>query len=416
MNKENIAFLVMRYGVEINGGAEYHCKMLAERLTPFYNVTVLTTCVKNYITGKNEYQEGDEVINQVLVRRFIADPSNREHEWEYAKKSKRAYKWRRFLYKLRLLTPISYFVPVWTYKREMELKRMRCSVFYSTKLFSFIKDKKDDYKVIIAFSSDFPLLYFAALYAPERTIAIPTMHYATDSFRSIQTFVFSKIAYVGFNTTAEQKLARNLIGKSIAPNGIISVGIETPLASDWEETKAKFNLPERYLLYVGRVDSGKLYHVIDYFLNYKNKYSDSTLKFVLVGGIFTEKVQNPDVIYTDFVSEEEKTCILEHATLVINPSRFESLSLILLEAMNRSKAMLVYGGCAVLKEHCEKSHNAALYYYKEKDFMSQLHKMETSDLLRERMGALGKRYVEENYNWDVIMKRLKDAIEKYGVH
>lgn len=53
MSKENIAFVVVRYGLNINGGAEYHCRMLAERLTNDYNVEVLTTCVDNYRTGEN---------------------------------------------------------------------------------------------------------------------------------------------------------------------------------------------------------------------------------------------------------------------------------------------------------------------------------------------------------------------------
>ena len=52
MSKENIAFVVVRYGLNINGGAEYHCRMLAERLTNDYNVEVLTTCVDNYRTGE----------------------------------------------------------------------------------------------------------------------------------------------------------------------------------------------------------------------------------------------------------------------------------------------------------------------------------------------------------------------------
>lgn len=62
MSKENIAFVVVRYGLNINGGAEYHCRMLAERLTNDYNVEVLTTCVDNYRTGeilslrKRDYQ------------------------------------------------------------------------------------------------------------------------------------------------------------------------------------------------------------------------------------------------------------------------------------------------------------------------------------------------------------------------
>lgn len=75
---EKIAFVVVRYGKDINGGAEFHCKMLAERLINQYQVEVLTTCVKNYVTGDNEFPEGEENINGVLVRRFKADPIHKE--------------------------------------------------------------------------------------------------------------------------------------------------------------------------------------------------------------------------------------------------------------------------------------------------------------------------------------------------
>ena len=42
MQKEKVAFVVVRYGKNINGGAEYHCQMLAERLVEDYDVEVLT--------------------------------------------------------------------------------------------------------------------------------------------------------------------------------------------------------------------------------------------------------------------------------------------------------------------------------------------------------------------------------------
>lgn len=87
---EKIAFVVVRYGKEINGGAEFHCKMLAERLTGRYQVEVLTTCVKNYLTGGNEFPEGEENINGVVVRRFKAAPIHKEKLHSYVRKAKRA--------------------------------------------------------------------------------------------------------------------------------------------------------------------------------------------------------------------------------------------------------------------------------------------------------------------------------------
>ena len=120
MSKENIAFVVVRYGLNINGGAEYHCRMLAERLTNDYNVEVLTTCVDNYRTGENLEFKEKEIINKVIVRRFKTNPTHPELENFYKKKAKPAYKLRRFLYKCHFLAIASYFFPIWHFKEKEE--------------------------------------------------------------------------------------------------------------------------------------------------------------------------------------------------------------------------------------------------------------------------------------------------------
>ena len=52
-----VCFVVQRYGLEVNGGAEAYTREVAEHLCalPGYEVACLTTCAVNYQTWKNEY-------------------------------------------------------------------------------------------------------------------------------------------------------------------------------------------------------------------------------------------------------------------------------------------------------------------------------------------------------------------------
>lgn len=415
MCKKKIAFITIRYGEGINGGAEYHCRMLAERLVNDYDVEALTTCVRDYHSGINELPEGEEIIKGVLVRRFKAEPIDEKKHKQHSKEEKPARKWRRFLFRLGLLKHIASLFPVWQYKREAELKAFLSYPFYSPDMRMHIQENKDRYKVFIPFNMAESTTFFAAMDVPKKTILIPTMHNQGIFFKAAQTEVMTKVAYVGFNTESEQRLAENVFGKHLSPHSIISTGIETPKPAPWPETQEKYKLPDNYLLYMGRVDSGKLGDIFSYFTTYKTKHPLSSLHLVLVGGIrYKQKpFQRDDVIYTGFVSDAEKMAILQHAAIVVNPSKFESLSLILLEAMSQEKPVLVNGKCDVLKEHCEKSNFAAFYYKNRKDFVRRLQDMEDSEELRLQMGKKGREYVEQNYNWPLIIKRLTQVIDRF---
>ena len=410
--KERIAFVVTGYGQDINGGTEQHCRMLAERLVDDYKVEVLTTCVKDYVKGENVLPAGEEWIHKVLVRRFEARPVCPDLHSYYVRKSRWIRRLRKFFYQLGILRFLSCLHPVWTYMKEIEEKVMQSYVFYSPKLISYVQEHQNDYKAIIPINISYPLAYYVSSCVPKKTILIPTMHYESSTFRAIYTSVFTNVFYIGFNTIAEQKLAEDIFSRqSMASHGIISVGIDEVVDADWKTTKRKYNLPDEYLLYVGRIDPGKLHHIVQYYLSYRKKYSSSNLKFVLVGRLFSQPVQHPDIIYTGFVDDEEKYVIIQHAKIIVNPSKFESLSLILLEGMSRGKAMLVNGKCAVLKEHCQRSNGAALYYLDKADFISKLHNIESCEELRMQMGIKGKIYFRENYSWNIIMEKLRQVIE-----
>ncbi len=47
--KLKLGFEVQRYGLEIAGGAEYHCRLIAELLRDHAEVSVFTTCALDYV-------------------------------------------------------------------------------------------------------------------------------------------------------------------------------------------------------------------------------------------------------------------------------------------------------------------------------------------------------------------------------
>lgn len=93
MKKDKIAFVIQRYGLGINGGAEYHCRELAEHMTLDYEVDVLTSCANEYTPWDNYFEGGVEEINQVHVRRFPVEKiRNPIHFRDLTEKSKKMMK------------------------------------------------------------------------------------------------------------------------------------------------------------------------------------------------------------------------------------------------------------------------------------------------------------------------------------
>lgn len=413
---DRIAIVTIRYGKEINGGGELHSRMLAERLSEKYDVEILTTCVKDYLHGGNEFPEGTVIVNGVTVRRFLTENYDRSKERVWLKKAKPSRRFRQFLFKAGLLKPVSAIFPVWRWGLGYDINALRHSVFYSEDMVRFIKENRDSYKAIIAVTADYAPFFFTAIEAGEKMIAVPTLHNAKVSFRPALTLAFSRIRYTGFNTDTEQELAREIFGKALKESGIISVGIESPELCCWKEVKDRFSLPDRFILYVGRVSSEKTGKLFRYYGRYRREAGVKALPLVIVGQKINDFGTPEGVSFTGFVSDSEKRTIMKNSALLVNPSRYESLSLILLEALNDSVPVLVNGHCKVLKDHCRKSGMAVRYYTGYRSFRDEVISI-TQDAGKARyMKEKGKAYMEENYSWDKIMPRLYEAIDKVSGH
>lgn len=410
---EKICFVVGLYGDEVNGGAEKHCKMLAEKASKQYDVEVLTSTTNDYKTFTPFYPEGVTQLNGVAIRRFRSRPFDQSAFNQAYKRSRWGRKIRRLFYRVGLLKHIASIFPKWDIALAKELKTLQLNGLYSPDLINFLSTNERSYQAIFLLSYPCPNFYFINKLIPHRCILIPTAHDEGDFFRSYLSHIFTTVHHIAFNTEMEKALCYRIFGNKMAPSSILAVGTELSEASNYTHIQQKFKLPERYILYFGRIAKEKLGNLIDWFLEYKAMSSD-TVKLVLTGGIFMERYDHPDIIYTGFVSESEKTALIEYAQLVINPSDRESLSLLLLETMQLGKPSLVNGKSDVLKQHCIDSDFAADYYITKSDFIEKLRNMlvlgRPENAEKQRQKAIS--YIEENYSWDRVLERLKIVIDE----
>lgn len=385
---ENICFVVQRYGLEVNGGAELLCRLFAEHMKNLYKIEVLTTKAIEYQTWKDEYESDVDEINGITVRRFGVEhergPNFDEINAEFMTNG---------------LSP------------ESEQDWIDRQGPYVPKLVSYLIEHQYDYKVVIFFT----YLYYPTVMGikalSNKTIVMPFAH--DEPFLRMKIFddVFLRPSGIVYSTDEEKKLINAKYHNEYVKSTLGGSGVDLPDIIDGERFKKKYGL-ENYIVYVGRIDEGKKCgEMFSFFSKFKER-NHNGIKLVLMGKPVMEIPLNLDVISLGFVSDEDKFDGIAGANALWLPSKFESLSMVVLEAMAVRTNVIVNGECEVLKGHCLKS-NGAFYYNDYFEFEGELNYLlnpvnaETVDQMKEN----AKLYVDENYQWNAIIQRLHGLIE-----
>ena len=386
--KKKILFVVQRYGLEVNGGAELHCRQLAERLKDEYGVSVLTTCAIDYVTWKNEYKEGIEYINGVKVIRKKVDFERNQKEFN----------------------KISAKLNNEKDNINLGIEWQKSQGPHSSELIKYLKAHKDDYNVIIFLTYLYYTTYFGLQVAPEKSILIPTAHDEPPIYYSIFNETFNLPRAILYSTTTERDFVNKRFKNNYIKSDIVGLGVDINENTQDIDLEKTFGIKDDFVIYVGRIDESKgCKEMFEYFLEYKKNYKNN-LKLVLAGKNVMNIPKHKDIIALGFVSEEEKVNLIKQAKLLVLPSKFESLSLSTLEAMFLGTPVLLNGECKVLKEHAVLS-NGGLYFENKYEFIETLNFIITHPEISKKMGENGIKYVENNYKWDVVMEKLKKAIE-----
>ena len=385
---KKICFVVQRYGQEVNGGAELLCRQLAERMTRYCKVTVFTTRAIDYMTWKDEYRKTKEVLNGVHVLRFSVRQTRDSHRFDRIN--------ARFLQ--GMLRP------------DQENRWFIEQGPYVPDLIEALRRQEEEYDAFI-FNT---YLYYPTVYGVpavrRKSILIPDAH--DEPFLKMEKIQreFRSAAAIMYNTQEERELVEDRFPVKKTPSAVGGAGVSIPACPPPEEFRKKYHIDAPYILYIGRIDEGKGCDVMfRYWEEYKKRHPGS-LKLVLMGKSVIQVPKREDVIALGFVSEEDKYSGLSGAEFLLLPSRFESLSIVVLEAMSLKIPVLVNGMCNVLKGHCVRS-NAGLYYCSFAEFEATADFLLSCSPKVESMRENGPGYVSKNYQWDVILKKLLSLVD-----
>jgi glycosyltransferase involved in cell wall biosynthesis len=387
---QRIAFLAPRFadGATV-GGAETLLRQLAERTASAgYRVDFLTTCARNHFTWENEVPPGERRAGPLTVRYFRVD-RNRDIP---------AF--------LRVQDRISHFAEV---SREEELLWHRQNV-NSSALYEFLRAEGRNYRRIVMGPYLFGLIYFASRIVPERTLLLPCLH--DESFAYLATIqdMFRGVAGWIFNSAPERDLAARLYGIDLARAHVVGMGLD-PFLADPAGFRRRHGLASPFVIYSGRREPLKGTPLLLDYLDLFRQRTNNDVKLVLTGsGPFTAPAGlAPHVVDLGFVEEGEKHDAMAAATAFCHPSVNESLSIVLLESWLAGTPALVHAGGEVMPDHCRRS-NGGLWFRNYPEFETALSLLLAQPAWRERMGAAGRKYVMEEFNWKSVEARLLAAL------
>lgn len=384
----SIAFVVQRYGLEVSGGAELHCRQVVEHLRSEFDIHVLTTCAQDYVTWENVYPPGLDAVNGIPVRRF---PTTVTREKAFGDRSGQLFG-----------RP---------HRLQDEMDWLYAQGPIAPGLLEHIARHHLDYDAFVFFTYIYYPTALGLRLVADRALLVPTAHDEPAIHLDVYKALFHAPRALIYNTIEERVFLENLFGIGHIPGAVVGVGVDVPERVDLESFRRKNDLGTPYVVYLGRVSKSKSCdRLLKYFVRYKERRR-GPLQLVLVGRAEIPIPKRADIKGLGFVSEEDKFRALAGAELLLLPSQFESLSIVFLESLAMGTPVLCSGGSAVLRGHCLRS-NGAIYYRNYAEFEASLELLLNSPDLRQAMGENGRAYVGRYYTWDRVVREYSHMLSQ----
>jgi glycosyltransferase involved in cell wall biosynthesis len=374
-----IAIVVQRYGLEINGGAEYHARLIAEKLSKYFSIEVFTTTAYDYVTWDHYYEQQRETLNGILVNRFrVKKPRNPQI---FGKVQNIVfYEEHSFADELLWLEEEGPLVPG---------------------LILDLKKRENEFVYFIFFSYRYYHSYHGVKLLAHKAILVPTAEHDQVIYLNLFKDFFGLPAAIIYNSWEEKELINRVADNSAVYGAVVGIGSEIPTQFDPESVCRELKITGKYAVYIGRLDENKgVPELLRFYLQLLAE-EKIELNLLLIGQALIAIPENPHILHVGFMNNKEKFDLLKGAEFLIIPSQFESLSMVTLEAWAVGKPVLANGRTEVLRGQCQRS-NAGLWYTNYGEFKEAFLLLQENGDLRDKLGENGLKYFFEHYAWDKI--------------
>ena len=381
-----LLWVVPRYGAAIVGGAETLVRGLATRGVPNgWRSEIATTCAVDHTTWANELAPGESTEDGLRVHRFEVGPRNEALAAELH---------------ARVLGEAA------TYTEELV---WLANGVWSPGLERFLAESGGDYDLVVFAPYLFGTTLWGAQVRPGCSVVLPCLHDEAYAYLTTVRNVVEASRGCIFNSEGEKRLARRLY--RVRDGHVVGMGFDPPGALTSRFAEERRLGP--YVLYAGRLEAGKRVDVaVDFAVRYAAERRDAP-RLVLIGsGHYRPPPETEHVaLHVGYVSDDERRAAYADALAVIQPSRHESLSLVLMEAWLEGTPALASAESDVLRDHCEVSGGGLLFDSYE-SFRRGMDRLVADDRFRDDMGRAGREYVLGRYGWDAVSARLAAALEQ----
>ena len=380
-----LACVIHRFGADIAGGSEGHCRLVAEHLAAGHDVTIVTTCAKDHITWRNHYPPGESRIGPLRVVRF---PVARERQ-------------------LHRFMDLSDLVFADRASADDEEQWFRENGPDAPELVEYLRRHGAGYDRVLFWSYRYYDTYFGLPPVADRAVLVPTAEEDPLIHVDALTRFFALPKGFLFLTPEEEALvaARAPAGR---PSAVIGCGLDPASQAADRSVLDALQLHDRFVLYLGRIDPNKgCAALLRHFLKYVE--ARPTVQLVMAGPASMPIPDHPLVRPLGFVEDGVREALLTRAAALMMPSPFESLSMVLLEAWNRGLPALVNARCKVLRGQVVRA-NGGLYYGNAVEFTAALDYLLDHPAEARQLGQQGLAYVDCEYRWPTVMGKIETVL------